>query len=173
MGTVKTIWLTGLSGSGKSSLSIHLKQFLSDKGGRVCILDGDYIRLGLNSDLGFSKNDKSENVRRVAEVSKILNSCGITVIVCLISPYESDRVKAKEIVDGNFILIYLSATPEICAKRDMKGLYEKSKLGKISGMSGVDSPYEEPINPDIIVDTRQQSPLEVAAKVISFLSAIN
>ncbi len=166
---VKTIWLTGLSGSGKTSLSEFLKLFLIEKGEAVYILDGDAIRLGLNSDLGFSENDKSENARRVANVCRILNSCGITVIVCLVSPYESDRLNAKKIINGNFILVYLDASPEICASRDIKGLYAKAKRGEILGLSGINSPYEFPESADIVVNTSKLSPKDSALKIISSL----
>lgn len=146
----KTIWLTGLSGSGKTTIGIIIAKELSRP---TYILDGDILRTGLNNNLGFSPDDRKENIRRAAEVCKILNNIGITVIACFISPYKEDRQMAKKIIGDNFLEVYISTPLEECEKRDVKGLYAKARSGVIKGFTGIDAPYEIPSNPDYEIDT--------------------
>tara|TARA_R110001606_G_C15225524_1_gene634531 strand:- start:293 stop:892 length:600 start_codon:yes stop_codon:yes gene_type:complete len=146
------IWLTGLSGSGKSTIANELAIKLQKEGKLAYILDGDNIRMGLNKDLGFSDNDRKENIRRIAEVAKLLSDSGVIVITAFISPFREEREKAKEIVGiDNFIEVYIRTSLETCERRDPKGLYKKAREGKIPMFTGIDSPYEEPIDYDIMV----------------------
>lgn len=149
-----TIWFTGLSGSGKSTLANELEKALSLQGKYTMLLDGDNVRMGLNQNLGFEEADRIENIRRIAEVSKLMNDAGLIVLTSFISPYASDRAKAREIIGSdNFIEVYVSTPLEECERRDIKGLYKKARDGKIPNFTGISSPYEAPINPEIIVDT--------------------
>lgn len=150
----KTIWLTGLSGSGKSTLANEIEKRLFLKGNHTMTLDGDNIRLGLNKNLGFKETDRIENIRRIAEVSKLMNDAGIIAITSFVSPYRRDRMKAREIVGSDsFIEIYVSTPIEECEKRDVKGLYAKARRGDIPNFTGISSPYEVPSDPDITIDT--------------------
>ena len=149
-----TIWFTGLSGSGKSTLANELEKALSVQGRYTMLLDGDNVRMGLNQNLGFEEADRIENIRRVAEVSKLMNDAGLIVLTAFISPYASDRAKAREIIGSdNFIEVYVSTPLEECERRDIKGLYKKARDGKIPNFTGISSPYEVPVNPDIVIDT--------------------
>lgn len=148
-----TIWLTGLSGAGKSTLANELEKRLISSGKYTMLLDGDNVRLGLNKDLGFKENDRIENIRRVAEVSKLMNDAGLIVLTSFISPYRMDRRAAREIIGEQFVEVYVSTPLEECARRDVKGLYAKAKRGEIPNFTGISSPYEEPENPEITVDT--------------------
>jgi adenylyl-sulfate kinase len=153
----KTIWLTGLSGSGKSTIVNELEKRLFIYGKKTMVLDGDNVRMGLNKNLGFSEADRVENIRRIAEVSKLMNDAGLIVLTSFISPFRKDRRNAKEIVGkDSFIEIYISTPLEECEKRDVKGLYKKARAGEIADFSGISSPYEEPENPDIEVDYRKK-----------------
>jgi len=146
------IWLTGLSGSGKSTIANELAIKLQQEGKLAYILDGDNVRMGLNKDLGFSDDDRKENIRRIAEVAKLLSDSGVIVITAFISPFREEREKAKEIVGrNNFIEVFVRTSLETCEKRDPKGLYKKARAGEIPMFTGIDSPYEEPINYDIMV----------------------
>jgi len=146
------IWLTGLSGSGKSTIANELAIKLQKEGKLAYILDGDNIRMGLNKDLGFSDNDRKENIRRIAEVAKLLSDAGVIVITAFISPFRDERQKAKEIVGReDFIEVYIRTSLETCERRDPKGLYKKARAGEIPMFTGIDSPYEEPIDYDIMV----------------------
>jgi len=150
----KTIWLTGLSGSGKSTIANELAFKLHNEGKLVYVLDGDNIRMGLNKDLGFSDNDRKENIRRIAEVANLMTDLGVIVITAFISPFENERQMAKDIIGkDNFIEIYIKASLEVCEERDPKGLYKKSRTGLIPLFTGIDSPYEEPINPGMLINT--------------------
>ena len=150
----KTIWLTGLSGAGKSTLINEMDKRLFAQQKKTMVLDGDNVRMGLNGDLGFRKEDREENIRRVAEVAKLMNDAGIIVLTSFISPFEADRQKAREIIgEDSFIEIYVSTPLEECEKRDVKGLYKKARQGKIAHFSGISSPYETPKNADIVIDT--------------------
>lgn len=152
-----TIWMTGLSGAGKSTLANQLEKRLFTMGRHTMLLDGDNVRMGLNKNLGFKEDDRIENIRRVAEVSKLMNDAGLIVLTSFISPYKMDRRNAKEIVGDSFVEIYVSTPLEECEKRDVKGLYKEARLGRIANFTGISSKYEEPENPDIVVDTSKHS----------------
>jgi bifunctional enzyme CysN/CysC len=151
----KSIWLTGLSGAGKTTIAQSLVKECEDFI-RIVGLDGDLLRTGLNADLGFSREDRSENIRRTAEVAKILNGAGINCVISLISPYAEDRDKAKKIIGAeNFIEVYISTPLEICEKRDPKGLYKKARNGEILNFTGISDSYEPPLSPDLVLDTNK------------------
>ena len=152
-----TIWMTGLSGSGKSTIANALEKKLFSMGKHTMILDGDNVRMGLNKNLGFGEKDRIENIRRIAEVSKLMNDAGLIVLTAFISPYRKDRRRAKEIVGDNFIEVYVSTSLEECERRDVKGLYKAAREGKIFDFTGISSPYEKPEHPDIIVGEEGQS----------------
>jgi len=160
-----TIWLTGLSGSGKSTIARILESGLMEKNIHVCILDGDHLRHGLNSDLGFSPDDRCENIRRTAEVARLMNDAGLVVIVALISPYRKDRVDAARIIGENFLEIYVDSGIETCRKRDPKGLYARFEAGMFTGMTGIDAPYEAPECPLLHLNTEEQT-AEMSAKCV-------
>lgn len=148
-----TIWLTGLSGSGKSTIANRLEEILFDKGIKTTVLDGDNVRIGLNKDLGFSNDDRKENMRRIAEVSKLFSDSGIFTITAFISPFEDERNMCKDIIGDDFVLVHIATPIEECINRDPKGLYKKALNGEIKQFTGIDSPYEEPIDSDIILNT--------------------
>lgn len=147
------LWLTGLSGSGKTTLALELEQRLFAKGYQVYVLDGDNVRSGLNSDLGFAPEDRSENIRRVGEVAALFAQAGVIVITAFISPYADDRRRARAASPDAFNIVHLSAPVEVCEARDVKGLYKKARAGKITDFTGVNAPYEEPENADVVIDT--------------------
>jgi len=148
------LWFTGLSGSGKSTISVELEKALFEKGVRAYRLDGDNIRHGLNKNLGFSAEDRSENIRRIGEVSKLMLDAGLFTLTAFISPYQEDRDQVRDILEtGEFIEVYVKASVETCEARDPKGLYKKARNGEIKGFTGIDAPYEEPVNPEITLDT--------------------
>lgn len=150
----KTIWMTGLSGAGKSTLINEIEKRLFEEGKHTMLLDGDNVRMGLNKNLTFKEQDRIENIRRVSEVAKLMNDAGLVVLTSFISPFESDRLNARNIIgDGNFIEIYVSTPLEECEKRDVKGLYKKARKGEIPNFSGISSPYEPPKNAEIEIDT--------------------
>jgi bifunctional enzyme CysN/CysC len=166
----KLLWLTGISGSGKSTIANELEKELFSKGIRTYILDGDNIRHGLNNDLGFSDADRVENIRRVAEVSKLMLDAGIFVISSFISPFTSDRRMARELMsDGDFIEIFVDTPIEVAESRDPKGLYRKARLGEIPNFTGISSPYEKPENPEIILTTKNNSVSDCVFKLITSL----
>lgn len=149
-----TMWLTGLSGSGKSTLAKALERRLFDAGRPCYVLDGDNLRFGLNRDLGFSPEDRCENIRRVAEVARLMNDAGLTVVTAFISPYRDDRDNARAVVgEGRFVEVYLSTSIEECERRDPKGLYRKARAGELRDFTGVNAPYEAPDSPDLTLDT--------------------
>ena len=152
-----TIWMTGLSGSGKSTIANALEKRLFSMGKHTMLLDGDNVRMGLNKNLGFGEKDRIENIRRIAEVSKLMNDAGLIVLTSFISPYRKDRRRAKEIIGGNFIEVYVSTPLEECERRDVKGLYKAARAVKIFDFTGITSPYEKPERPDIVVDTEGKS----------------
>ncbi len=152
------LWLTGLSGSGKSTLANGLHKKLFEAGMHSIILDGDNIRLGINKDLNFSEEDRSENIRRIAEITKLFVDTGHIVITAFISPFEKNRIQAKEIISKNdFVEVFVDSSIETCEKRDVKGLYKKARSGDLDNFTGISSPYESPKNPDIYIDTNQAS----------------
>jgi bifunctional enzyme CysN/CysC len=148
-----TLWFTGLSGSGKSTLANELEKRLVSMGKHTMLLDGDNIRHGLNKNLGFKEADRVENIRRIAEVAKLMNDAGLIVLTAFISPYECDRQNAREIIGEGYFEIYVSTPLEACEKRDVKGLYKKARNGEIPNFTGITSPYEIPLNPQIVIDT--------------------
>jgi adenylylsulfate kinase len=165
-----TIWLTGLSGSGKSTLANALDHALQQRGIRSYVLDGDNIRHGLNKDLGFSPEARTENIRRIGEVAKLFTEAGIINSTAFISPYREDRDKARGIQgEGDFIEVYVKASVDECEKRDTKGLYAKARAGKIPEFTGISAPYEEPASPEVVVDTGTQSVEESLAVILSYL----
>ncbi|NQV82648.1 MAG: adenylyl-sulfate kinase [Rhodospirillales bacterium] len=147
------LWLTGLPGSGKSTLAFELERRLFDTGHQVYAMDGDNLRYGLNSDLGFSPADRSENIRRVGEVAALYADAGLIAITAFISPYRADRQAARQAVGDRFHEVYLSASVEACEGRDPKGHYEKARAGEIPDFTGVSAPYEAPENPELVIDT--------------------
>ncbi len=164
------LWFTGLSGSGKSTLAHKVEEKLFEEGIRTYVLDGDNIRMGLNKNLGFSKEDREENIRRIAEVAKLFVDAGLIVLTAFISPYRKDRDMARNLVEkGEFIEVYVKCPLEICERRDVKGLYEKARKGIIKQFTGIDDPYEEPLSPEIIVETDKQTLEESAEVIYSYL----
>lgn len=150
----KVIWFTGLSGSGKSTIAEGLKAIMLKQGQPVFVLDGDALRSGLNRDLGYDGHSRSENIRRAVEVAKILHDANVTVIAAFISPFQKDRDLARSRFDpGSFIEVYLSTPIEVCEMRDVKGLYKQARQGLIENMTGIDSVYEPPSNPEVVIDT--------------------
>jgi adenylyl-sulfate kinase len=148
-----TIWFTGLSGSGKSTLANALEIEFARQGLHTMLLDGDNIRMGLNQNLGFSEEDRVENIRRIAEVAKLMNDAGLIVLTAFISPFVHDRRRAREIIGTPFIEVYVNTPLEECERRDVKGLYAAAHEGKIPQFTGISSPYETPEHPEIIIDT--------------------
>lgn len=161
-----TLWFTGLSGSGKSTLANALEKQLAGMGKHTMLLDGDNVRMGLNRDLGFKEKDRIENIRRVAEVAKLMNDAGLIVLVSFISPFQDDRWKAREIIGECFREIYVNTPLEVCEERDVKGLYKKARAGEIPNFTGVTSPYEPPERADITIDTSKYSIEECVGKIL-------
>jgi len=166
----KVLWFTGLSGSGKSTIAVELEHNLHSQGIPTYLLDGDNVRHGLNKDLDFSPEDREENIRRISEVAKLFYDAGITVLVSFISPYKKDRELARQLVRDDFIEVYVKCDLDICAKRDPKGLYKKAKTGEIKEFTGISAPYEEPENPEIIVDTGVLAVDESVEKIVSIVA---
>ena len=153
-----TVWLTGLSASGKSTLAFALERALNEKGRACYVLDGDNVRHGLNRDLGFTDLDRTENIRRIAEVAKLMNDAGLIVITAFISPLRSDREMAKTIIgDQQYREVYVATAIEVCESRDPKGLYQKARQGLVKDFTGVSAPYETPTSPSLILDTASTS----------------
>lgn len=164
------IWLTGLSGSGKTTLALRLEHYFFSKGFKIFILDGDNVRNGLCKDLGFSEADRKENLRRVAEVAKLMLDAGIIVISAFISPSADDRMAIKNIVGSHrFIEAFVNCTVEVCEERDVKGLYAKARKGIIPNFTGISAPYEAPIEPDIELRTSKETVEESVNKIIKFV----
>ena len=163
------IWFTGLSGSGKSTLANALESRLFEMDCKTHLLDGDNVRMGLNSDLGFSPEDREENIRRIGEVANLFKDSGTITLAAFISPYEKDRNKARKACKDNFFEVHVHAPLETCEERDPKGLYKKARAGIIKGFTGIDAPYEEPTNPEIVVNTAEQSIEECCNVIIDFL----
>lgn len=154
----KVLWFTGLSGSGKSTIASALEKLLFSNGYMVNVLDGDNTRTGINKNLGFSLEDRNENIRRVAEVSKLFLDCGIISINSFVSPTIEIRQMAKDIIGAdNFFEVYVNTPLEICEARDVKGLYKKARAGEIKSFTGIDSPFEAPVNPDLEIKTENQT----------------
>ena len=164
------LWFTGLSGSGKSTMSHALEERLFNKGCRTFVLDGDNVRYGLNSNLDFSDKDRKENIRRIGEVSKLMMEAGFIIMTAFISPFREDRIEVRNLIpNGDFIEIYCKASLETCEARDVKGLYKRARAGEIKNYTGIDSPYEVPENADLIIDTDQETIEDSVSIIISFL----
>ncbi|MQX40126.1 bifunctional sulfate adenylyltransferase/adenylyl-sulfate kinase NodQ, partial [Sinorhizobium meliloti] len=164
------LWFTGLSGSGKSTIANELDRILHAQGKHTYLLDGDNVRHGLNRDLGFTEEDRVENIRRVAEVAKLMADAGLIVLVSFISPFRDERRMARELMEeGEFIEIFVDAPLDECARRDPKGLYEKALAGKIANFTGVSSPYEAPENPELHIHTLGHEPTDLALAIEEFL----
>ena len=166
------IWFTGLSGSGKSTVANEVAHRLHEQGKLSYILDGDNVRHGLNKDLGFSPEDRSENIRRISEVAALFADAGVITITAFISPYAEDRNFCRQLVgDDHFVEVFAKASVAACEERDPKGLYKKARAGEISDFTGIDAPYEEPEQPEVIVDTECESPQESGAAVMEYLES--
>lgn len=165
------VWLTGLSGCGKSTIAVRLEELLFERGVRCYRLDGDNIRHGLNGDLGFSPKDREENIRRIGEVSKLFADAGFIVLTSFISPYRADRdrVRANVAAPEDFIEVYVRCSVETCEQRDVKGLYKKARAGQIPEFTGISAPYEEPLNPELVLDTEQESVEESVQRLLDYL----
>jgi adenylylsulfate kinase len=164
------IWFTGLSGSGKSTLAHAVEEQLFEKGHLSYVLDGDNIRHGLNKNLGFSPEDREENIRRIGEVSKLFADAGVIAMTAFISPYRVDRDKARELVEeGRFIEVYVKVPLDVAESRDPKGLYKKARAGEIKEFTGIDAPYEEALNPELVIDTSKYSLEESSNMVLDYL----
>jgi len=166
----KVIWFTGLSGSGKSTIAEGLEKWLFGKGFFVQVLDGDNTRTGINNNLGFSLEDRTENIRRISEVSKLFMESGVICINSFVSPTNDIRKIAKDIIGQNdFIEVYVNTPLSVCEDRDVKGLYKKARAGEIKGFTGIDSPFEAPIAPDVDLLTENQTIIESITKVFNFV----
>lgn len=161
------LWFTGLSGSGKSTLSVALEQYLFEQGYQVYRLDGDNIRHGLNNNLGFSPADRTENIRRIGEVSKLFVDAGIIVMTAFISPYRADRDLVRTMLaSAEFVEVYVECSVAACERRDSKGLYAKARAGEIKDFTGVSAPYEAPLHPEITINTEQQDVSAALTKLV-------
>ena len=164
------LWFTGLSGSGKSTLAHVLEEKLFNKGCKTFVLDGDNVRHGLNSNLDFSDNDRKENIRRIGEVAKLMLESGLIVMTAFISPFREDRAAVRNLIsNSDFIEIYCKASLKTCEERDVKGLYKRARAGEIKNYTGINSPYEAPKNPELIIETDKETLDESVSKIYSFL----
>jgi adenylylsulfate kinase len=163
------LWFTGLSGSGKTTITTHLVKELRKRGSKLEVLDGDIVRENLSKGLGFSKEDRDTNIRRIAFVANLLSRNGVPVITAAISPYREIRNEAREMMDDRFIEIYTKAPLEVCEERDVKGLYAKARAGEIKEFTGISDPYEPPESPELVIETDKQSPEESAHQILAFL----
>ena len=167
-----TIWLTGLSGSGKSTIAVELEHALIENKHQAYILDGDNIRHGLNKNLGFSPEDRTENIRRIGEVAKLFTEANIITIAAFVSPYREDRENVRKLLDhGEFIEIYVKCSLEVCEERDTKGLYKKARAGEVKDFTGISAPYEEPLNPELTIDSSKLSVEEATRTILDYLEA--
>ena len=164
-----TLWFTGLSGAGKTTISHIVAEELEARGSKLEILDGDVVRENLSKGLGFSKEDRDINIRRIAFVADLLSRNGVPVITAAISPYREIRDEAREMMGDRFIEVYIEASVDACAERDVKGLYKKAFAGEIKEFTGVSDPYEEPLNAEITLKTEEEEPEESAARLIAYL----
>ena len=165
-----TVWLTGLSGSGKSTVAHEVERRLLDQGVHSFVLDGDNIRHGLNGDLGFSEEDRGENIRRIGEVSRLVTEAGLVVIAAFISPFKRDRDRARSLFEtGEFFEIFVRCPLELCESRDPKGLYAQARRGELQEFTGIDSPFEDPEDPELILDTGRMSVEDCADRIIELM----
>ena len=164
------IWFTGLSGSGKSTLAHAIEERLFERGHPSFVLDGDNIRHGLNKNLGFSPEDREENIRRIGEVANLFAQAGFITMTAFISPYRVDRDKARSLLpDGEFIEVFVKVPLDVAEERDPKGLYKKARLGEIKEFTGISAPYEAPLNPELVIDTSELDLIQSAEKVLNYL----
>ncbi len=163
------LWFTGLSGAGKSTIAHAVEELLHQKGYHTFVLDGDNVRHGLCGDLGFSDSDRIENIRRVGELSKLFVEAGVIVLTAFISPFRADRAKARQLLQQDFVEIYCNCPLEVCEERDVKGLYRKARAGEIKHFTGISSPYEEPENPELSIDTDGKTVEACAEEVLAYL----
>ena len=164
------IWLTGLSASGKSTLANALEAQLLDLGRHTYLLDGDNVRHGLNKDLGMSDADRAENIRRVGEVARLMNDAGLIAITAFISPFREDRDKVRALfAPGDFFEVFVDTPLAVCEQRDPKGMYRKARAGQISGFTGIDSPYDAPLNAELCIDTQDKSVAQCVDEMLAFL----
>jgi len=169
----KVIWMTGLSGSGKTTIAVALERALNERGYLTQILDGDNIRTGINNNLGFSNEDRTENIRRIAEVSKLFLNCGVITINCFVSPTIAIRQNAREIIgSADFVEVYVNAPLEVCETRDVKGLYKKARKGEIKDFTGIDAPFEAPVSPLIEVKTDQAEVSECVNQILNYIEPL-
>ena len=165
-----TIWLTGLSGSGKSTIAVELEHALIENKHQAYILDGDNIRHGLNKNLGFAPEDRTENIRRIGEVAKLFTEANIITIAAFVSPYREDRDNVRKLLNqGEFVEIYVKCSLEVCETRDTKGLYKKARAGEVKDFTGISAPYEEPLNPELTIDSSRLSVEESTRAILNYL----
>jgi len=165
-----TIWLTGLSGSGKSTIAVELEHALIENKHQAYILDGDNIRHGLNKNLGFSPEDRTENIRRIGEVAKLFTEANIITIAAFVSPYREDRDNIRRLLNqGEFVEIYVKCSLEVCEARDTKSLYKKARAGEVKDFTGISAPYEEPLNPELTIDSSKLSVEESTREILNYL----
>ncbi len=164
-----TVWLTGLSGSGKSTIAVDLEKRLCERGVRTYILDGDNMRHGLNKNLGFSPADRTENIRRIGEVAKLFTDAGVVALTAFISPYRADRDQVRALMPDDFIEVHVECPVDVCEQRDVKGLYKKARAGEIKEFTGVSAPYEAPLTPELTIDTSEQSVDASARQILAYL----
>lgn len=168
-----TLWFTGLSGSGKSTMAYAVEDALLARGVNAFVLDGDNVRFGLNSDLGFSPEDRTENIRRIGEVSRLFHDAGMLVLSSFISPYREDRQRVRDLhPDGGFIEVFVDTPIEVCEARDVKGLYAKARAGEIPEFSGISAPYEVPESPELRIDTSDRSLDDCVTEVLTHLASV-
>ena len=167
-----TVWLTGLSGSGKSTIAVAAEEALVSRGRLAYVLDGDNIRHGLNKNLGFSPEDRTENIRRIGEVAKLFTDAALVVFTSFISPYRADRDLVRSIHDaGRFIEVHVAASVETCESRDVKGLYKRARAGEIKEFTGISAPYEAPLSPELTIDTNGEPVEKSVERLVTFLTA--
>lgn len=167
-----TVWLTGLSGSGKSTLANLLEKALWERGIRSFVLDGDNVRHGLNKDLGFSPEDRTENIRRIGEVAALFTQAGVINVTAFISPYKADRDLVRAVMaEGDFVEVYVACDLAECERRDPKGLYKKARAGEIPEFTGISAPYEAPDNPELTIDTTGKSPEDNLGEILAYLES--
>ena len=165
-----TVWLTGLSGSGKSTIAVDLEKRLCERGVRSYILDGDNIRHGLNKNLGFSPDDRTENIRRIGEVAKLFTDAATVTLTAFISPYRADRDQVRALMKaGDFVEVHVDCPVEVCETRDVKGLYKKARAGEIKEFTGISAPYEAPTKPELTINTAGQSVEASAKQILAYL----
>jgi adenylylsulfate kinase len=165
----RTVWLTGLPSAGKTTIARAVEKRLLDEGRRVEVLDGDVVRTHLTKGLGFSREDRDENVRRIGFVADLLSRNGVVVLCSVISPYRNVRDELRELHQGRFVEVHVSTPVEVCSQRDVKGLYAKQRAGEITGLTGVDDPYEPPLAPEVTIPTQELSVDEAADRVLEAL----